>query len=127
MQSAGLFGFPRGRRIRDAAGYAAVKREGRRIRTGSFILYVAPASGPASRLGVIASRRVGNSVRRNRAKRVAREVFRLGAPAIPSPVDVVLIVTTDPEREPEFGSYDKDFKRAIRIYFQGVEPGRKGA
>jgi len=118
-----LFGFPRECRISDTAGYASVRKTGRRIHTGSFILYVAPSVCPASRLGVIASRKVGNAVRRNRAKRLAREVFRLKAPAISPPVDVVLIVKSDQDREPDFDRYERDFERAIRTFFQGVAPG----
>ena len=39
-------------------------------------VFVLPNDGPAARLGVAATRKIGSSVDRNRAKRLAREVFR---------------------------------------------------
>ena len=46
---------------------------------------------PLRRLGVIASRRVGGAVKRNRAKRVLREVFRQNQELLPEQIDVLLI------------------------------------
>jgi len=50
-----------------------------------------PAARPCRRLGVIASRRIGGAVQRNRAKRLMREVFRLNQHALPEHCDVILI------------------------------------
>ena len=44
------------------------------------------------RLGVVASRKVGPSVSRNRAKRLVREAFRLHPDVFPRGLDVVIIV-----------------------------------
>jgi ribonuclease P protein component len=44
------------------------------------------------RLGVVASRKVGPSVVRNRAKRLVREAFRLHPEVFPAGLDVVVIV-----------------------------------
>jgi ribonuclease P protein component len=50
----------------------------------------APAPGTETRLGVVASRKLGGAVVRNRAKRLIREVFRTNAsPGIP--LDLVVI------------------------------------
>ena len=35
-----------------------------------------PAAGPSCRLGIVTSRKVGNAVARNRARRLLREVYR---------------------------------------------------
>lgn len=43
------------------------------------------------RLGVVASKRVGPAVWRNRAKRRLREAFRLNRPDFQGKVDVVLV------------------------------------
>ncbi len=46
--------------------------------------------GP-TRLGIIASKKVGDAVRRNRAKRLIREAFRKHKHAFPPNVDLVVI------------------------------------
>lgn len=43
------------------------------------------------RLGVIATKRLGNAVTRNRAKRVLRETFRLNQDCLPASCDIVLV------------------------------------
>jgi len=45
-----------------------------------------------ARLGVVASRKVGNAVARNRAKRLVREAFRQSASAAPPGLELVVIV-----------------------------------
>jgi len=46
----------------------------------------------AARLGIVASRKVGNAVERNRAKRLLRDLFRRHLEAFPQGTDVVIIV-----------------------------------
>jgi ribonuclease P protein component len=51
------------------------------------------ASGPSrQRLGITASRRVGNAAQRNRAKRLLREAFRCVRSGLPGGLDLVVIV-----------------------------------
>lgn len=65
----------------------------------AFIFLVAP--GPTQqtspRLGITASRRVGNAVVRNRAKRLVREAFRATRALLPAGLDLVVIVRRVPE------------------------------
>lgn len=44
-----------------------------------------------ARLGVVASKKVGNAVARNRVKRVVRETFRRASAFVPNGVDLVVI------------------------------------
>jgi ribonuclease P protein component len=77
-------------RLRDGGDIAAVLR-GRRHRAGRLVVcHVRSRSdaGPA-RIAVVASRRVGTAVNRNRAKRLLREAAR-DLPWRPG-VDVVLV------------------------------------
>lgn len=54
-----------------------VKQHGRRLSTACFNLLVSRTAGPqASRIGIVVGRRFGIAVRRNRVKRVFRELSR---------------------------------------------------
>lgn len=59
-----------------------------------------PAARPCRRLGVIASRRVGGAVQRNRCKRLMREVFRLNQQHLPEHCDVIFIARRDLLEQP---------------------------
>ncbi len=57
-----------------------------------FLLGASSLGGEAdSRLGVVASKKVGNAVARNRVKRVVRETFRKVPGFVPNGVDLVVI------------------------------------
>jgi ribonuclease P protein component len=52
-----------------------------------------PEAAPG-RLGITASTRVGNAVRRNRIRRLIREAYRTEPALFPAEHDVVVLVTT---------------------------------
>jgi ribonuclease P protein component len=101
--------LPRERRIRKRAEFLRIQDSPVRVTTRHLLLLLAsshdggaetppnpphvraPPSSPA-RLGVVASRKVGPAVARNRAKRLVREAFRLHPEVFPGGVDVVIIV-----------------------------------
>jgi len=56
-----------------------------------MILWLRRGEDAALRLGVVASRKTGNAVARNRAKRRLREVFRLNRHRFHGNVDIILI------------------------------------
>ncbi len=55
-------------------------------------MIVAPGGGAVARLGITASRKIGNAVTRNRAKRLVREAFRATRDLWPAFVDLVVVV-----------------------------------
>ncbi len=63
-----------------------------RVTTAHFILLVAAwlSEGP-TRLGIVASKKVGGAAARNRAKRLVREVFRTRPALFPPGIDLVVI------------------------------------
>ena len=64
------------RRIWRRTEYERIYGEGERIRGRFMTVFILPTDKPASRLGVAATRKLGTAVQRNRAKRLARELFR---------------------------------------------------
>ena len=61
--------------------------------SSSFILfYCLEPERPYRRLGITASRNVGNAVKRNRCKRLIREVFRQNKAVFPQGADIVIVV-----------------------------------
>jgi ribonuclease P protein component len=63
-------------RIRKRSEYQVIYDRGQRIPSGSFVLFVLRNASGRPRLGITATRRIGGAVRRNRAKRLVREIFR---------------------------------------------------
>jgi ribonuclease P protein component len=62
--------------LRASRDIESVKRQGRRFSTGVFNLMAYKADDIPSRVGIVVGRRFGNAVRRNRVKRVFRELVR---------------------------------------------------
>ncbi|HEY6556200.1 MAG TPA: ribonuclease P protein component [Polyangiaceae bacterium] len=94
--------FPARERVRKRSEYLHVQANARRVVTPHFVLLLAvpvagragsvPSQPPCARLGVTVSRRVGNAVIRNRAKRLVREAFRATRDLWRPDLDVVVIV-----------------------------------
>ena len=53
---------------------------------------ISTENNSARRLGIIASRKVGIAVQRNRLKRLIREIFRINKHNFKAPVDLVVIL-----------------------------------
>ncbi len=83
--------LPRTETLRQSADYLRCYRRGRRVGGSLARLHYAHNSLGRVRLGITASRKVGNAVVRNRLKRRVREIFRRWPerPRVP-PVDVVV-------------------------------------
>lgn len=110
--------FSKAQRVRRRVEFQRVFDSGYRVSSRYFTLVFAPGSTPPARLGIVASRKLGDAVRRNRAKRLIREVFRhLDTP--PAAVDVVVI----PRRElfdAPFTDLERDFRTAWRRGYSRV-------
>ena len=105
-------------RLRARHEFTAVQDGGRRVAARYMTLLGRPNALDRDRLGVVASRKVGGAVVRNRAKRRLREVFRRGLPAdgrLPGDraLDVVAIARRELVDAP-FAAVEADFQRALR-------------
>jgi ribonuclease P protein component len=78
--------------LRTTGEFQRVYRSGRRLWGDGFALIVLPNALEYNRLGISVHRKAGNAVRRNRIKRLIREVFRLNRDLFPPAVDVVLTI-----------------------------------
>lgn len=116
--------FSKAQRVRRRGEFQRVFDAGYRVSSRYFTLVLAPSDAPSARLGIVASRKLGDAVRRNRAKRLIREVFRhLDPPA--GNVDVVVI----PRRElfdAPFTDLERDFRAAWRRGVSRVQPQHAG-
>lgn len=68
--------LPRSARVRKRREFLGIQSSGRRMPTRHFLVLVSTGPWPCARLGVTVTRRIGNSVARNRVKRSVREAFR---------------------------------------------------
>ncbi|MCK6590081.1 MAG: ribonuclease P protein component [Polyangiaceae bacterium] len=139
----------RSQRIRKRADFVRIQDGGARVSTRHFLLLLSPqlaaradvpevhpstAPNPA-RLGVVASRKVGGAVERNRAKRLLREVFRKHQEIFPPQLDVVIIVRPG-AHELAFADVEAEItavgpllqKRASSLFREGagIPPPRPG-
>jgi ribonuclease P protein component len=68
--------FPASARLKYSREFNLVRKQGRFFKTPHFLVYQRLNGLGYNRLGITASRKVGNAPQRNRVKRVLREVFR---------------------------------------------------
>ncbi len=87
-----------------------MQQRGVRTRGRYVTLFTLPNGLDIARLGIIATRRLGGSVRRNRAKRRARELFRHGKG--PPGVDIVALLRPEFPDAP-FAVLDADYRRTL--------------
>jgi ribonuclease P protein component len=97
-------------RVRRRPEFERAYEHGQRLRGRFMTLFVAPNGSARCRLGVAATRKLGSAVVRNRAKRLARELFRKLKP--PAGLDVVVV----PRREmldAPFASLEADYTSTL--------------
>lgn len=78
-------------RLTRSAQFTETYAQNRYVTGRWMVLWLREGSDAALRLGVVASKKVGGAVVRNRAKRRLREVFRLSRHRLQGAVDVILI------------------------------------
>ena len=86
------FSFQKEDRILTPRDYRRIVRRGRCLQTRNFRIYLLDSPTGRRRLGLVVSRKAGNAVRRNRTKRVLRELFRLNRRLFPEGKDAVITV-----------------------------------
>ena len=103
--------LPAAERIRRRPDFERVYKAGAKAHGRFMTVFVLPNGCVAPRIGVAATRKVGSSVDRNRAKRLVREVFRRHKTA--AGLDIVVV----PRREMldvPFVSLEADYLATLR-------------
>lgn len=112
--------FPRSHRLTARRQYVEVYERGWKARRPCGVVFALPNDVGVCRLGLTVTRRVGSAVRRNRVKRVLREIFRRNRKELPEAMDIVVnghssILTLAPERvERELLSAIAELARKMR-------------
>lgn len=114
LQEMASQGLSREQRVRRRGEFQQVFERGTRVHGRYFTLLLLRSGRPSPRLGIVASRKLGGAVLRNRAKRLIREMFRQNVQLHHGPgVDAVVI----PRRElldASFPSLTHDFQSVWR-------------
>ena len=103
--------LPAAERIRRRPEFERVYNAGIKAHGRFMTVFVLPNGGAVARLGVAATRKIGSSVDRNRAKRLARELFRRHKSV--AGLDVVVV----PRREmldAPFASLEADYHATLQ-------------
>lgn len=108
-------GIPASQRLRKQSDFQQVRRSEHRVHCGPFVLQCELGEEGCESLpslGVIASRRVGNAVMRNRGKRLIREVFRHHAYVLPRGSRLVIVLRAGYSRY-SFADLESHFNKSI--------------
>ncbi|MFU8849067.1 MAG: ribonuclease P protein component [Opitutales bacterium] len=119
-------GIPASQRLRKPSEFQQVRSSAHRIHCSAFIIQCSlelEADGAFPKLGVIASRRVGNAVKRNRGKRLIREIFRRHAAYLPRACQMVVVLRAGYDRY-DFAELEGQFMKACaRILPKAISGG----
>jgi len=100
-------------RIRKKKDFLHLYKKGKRFRGKSFVLVYLSNELGYSRLAVVASKKLGNAVKRNKIKRRFRTLYRRNKTLLKKSLDLIII----PHREineTHWQSLEKDFLTALK-------------
>ncbi len=101
-------------RIKQGRDFMRVRQGGERAVKGCLIAnWLRLPRESRSRLGVVVSKKVGNAVVRNRAKRLLRESYRQHQNELAQPVDLVLVARPSIAQK-EFADVERDLISTLR-------------
>lgn len=83
--------FTRKERLKKRKDFQKVFNEGKVFSNGQIVAYVLLNNYSFSRLGLVAGRKFGNAVKRNRFKRIFREAYRLNKNLLKNGADLIII------------------------------------
>jgi ribonuclease P protein component len=85
-------GLPPAHRVRKRRDFERAYAEGDKVVMPEFALFARANGMDHSRLGITTTRKLGNAVTRNRARRIVREAYRTHREHLPLGLDLVFVV-----------------------------------
>jgi len=119
--------LPRSGRIRRRSEFERVYDRGLKVSARFMTVFMIANGGATPRFGVAATRKLGGAVERNRAKRLARELFRRRK--LPVGLDIVIVPRRDMLDAP-FASLESDYQTSLERRNRPGKPrssARRGA
>ena len=99
-------------RIRKKKDFAELYENGGCYRGKYFNLIFRPNGLEYSRMSAVASKKVGDAVRRNKARRRARDLFRRNRTLLTFPMDI-LVISKAPANRAAFGELLGQYRAAL--------------
>ena len=119
---------PKPQRIRKAQDFLAARSHSQVVHCKAFIFQLRLNAGAHvhARFGVIASRRVGNAVKRNLGKRQLRSIFMHCQAQLPARSDCIVILRSNFNRY-RFVDLEQQFLSAVSRLANSSKPGAASA
>ena len=83
--------FPRKERLRRKKDFSVIFKRNRRVHGDNMSLLVGKSEQSGRRVAFIVSRKIGNSVKRNRVKRLLRESYRSHKHLLDDKIEIIFI------------------------------------
>ena len=99
--------------LRKKSDFSSIYNKGKSVGDRYVVLFYRPNHLPYNRTGFLASKKVGNSVKRNRARRLMKESYRSFAEKLPTGYDFVIIA-----RNTISGKKCADVEKSLRSAFK---------
>lgn len=83
--------FPSIKKKKNNDDFKKVYRRGKSCANDDLVMYVLSNNTDSNRIGISASKKTGNSIKRHRIARLLRECFRLHSDKVKSGFDIVVV------------------------------------
>jgi ribonuclease P protein component len=106
--------FSSERRIRRRSEFQRVFEKGQRVHGRFMTVLAASRQAGTARLGIVASKKLGDAVHRNRAKRLIRELFRRTVSTADRPGFDIVVIARRELFDATYAALENDFRTVLR-------------